>query len=239
MKLRLTRPAVVIGIALGAVVVLGLVAILIGSLSQSSASRPITGPVSGVRDAQFSLLDGATSVRVQAGAIGDDLYRISTPADAGLRPRVTRDGGDVRLRLEPNGRGSSGVVDIVLNAGVDWDLRMIGGAREMRIDMTGGKALAVHIAGGASLIDVALGRVAGLVPVSMAGGVDQFRVRVPAATPVRVTASSGAGSVTIGGQTHEGVAGGQVFTAGAWRDDGPGVDVRAQAGAGAVLVSEG
>jgi len=56
---------------------------------------------------------------------------------------------------------------------------------------------------------------------------------------VRVTAASGAGTVTLDGQVHQGVAGGQSFTANGWQNGGPGVDVRAQAGAGVVQVSAG
>jgi len=105
--------------------------------------------------------------------------------------------------------------------------------------MTGGNPSEIHLAGGASLIDMALPRPSGPLPVIMAGGVDQFRVRLPSGTPVRVTAASGAGTVTLDGQVHQGVAGGQSFTANGWQNGGPGVDVRAQAGAGVVQVSAG
>ncbi|WP_433376972.1 hypothetical protein ACQPZX_08860 [Actinoplanes sp. CA-142083] len=228
------RPAILIGAALVAVLVLGLVAILIGS---RPARRDATGPRDGVRNAAFDLLDGATSVRVRAASIGDDLYQISVPSDAGIQPRVDRDGGDVRLRLEPTGDGGgSGVVDILLNSSVTWSLRMTGGAREMHIDMSGAAVDQIALAGGASLIDVALARPSRVVAVAMTGGVDQFRVRLPSSTPVRVTASSGAGTVTVFGQTHQGVAGGQSFTANGWSDGAPGVDVQARAGAGVVIV---
>ena len=232
------RPAILIGAALGAVLVLGLAAILIGSLSRpSTAPRDVSGPVDGMRAASFELLDGATSVRVRASSLGDDLYRVSVPSDAGIRPRVDRDGGDVRLRLVPFGDGGgSGVVDVVVNTSVTWTLLMTGGAREMRIDMSGATTDQISLVGGANLIDVALARPSRVVAVAMTGGVDQFRVRLPSGTPVRVTASSGAGSVTIAGQAHQGVAGGQSFTVNGWTDGAPGVDVQARAGAGVVIV---
>jgi hypothetical protein len=220
-------------------VLLGVAAIVIGSLAGPSASRTATGPVDGARTASFELLDGATSVRLRSAAIGDDLYRISVPADAGIRPQVDREGSDVRLRLLPAAGGNSGIVDVVVNEKVGWSLQTLGGAREVRIDMTGGHPSAIHLAGGASLIDLALPRPSANLQVIMAGGVDQFRVRVPSGTPVRVTAASGAGSVTIDGQVHQGVAGGQSFTANGWKDGAAGLDVRAQAGAGAVQVSAG
>ena len=256
MRAALKRPAVVIGIALAAVLVLGLVAILIGALSRPSSLGPsvlgpsalgpsvrgpstVSGLVGGVRDGTFELLDGATSVRVRSGSIGDDLYRVRVPDGGGLSPRVDRNGGDVRLRLEPAGDGGSGEVEITLNDRVAWTLRMTGGARQLLIDMSGATTDEVRLAGGASLIEVALARPGKPVPLTMTGGADQFRVRVAAGTPVRVVAGSGAGRVTLGGETHQGVAGGQTFTAGGWRDGAPGVDVQAQAGAGAIEVTEG
>jgi hypothetical protein len=239
MRVRLSRPAVIIGLALGVVVLLGLAAIVIGSLARPPASRTATGPVDGVRSATFELLDGAGSVRLRAGSLGDDLYRVSVPADAGLRPRVDRDGADVRLRLLAAAGGRSGIVDVVVNEKIGWALRTLGGAREVRIDMTGGSPSEIQLGGGASLIDLTLPRPSASLPVVMAGGVDQLRVRLPAGTPVRVTAASGAGTVTLDGQVHQGVAGGRSFTANGWRDGGPGVDVRAQAGAGVLQVSAG
>jgi hypothetical protein len=231
------RPAAVIGIALAAVLALGLAAVIIGSLSRSSSgpdSGPISGPLRGLRSASFEVLDGAASVRVRAASLGDDLYRVrvSSSSDAGSEPGVDRDGGEVRLRVG----GGDAVVDVLLNSSVTWTLRMTGGARDMRIDMSGAATDQISLAGGASLIDVALARPSRVVAVAMTGGVDQFRVRLPAGTPVRVTASAGAGTVTLFGQTHQGVAGGQSFTANGWSDAAPGVDVQARAGAGVVIV---
>jgi hypothetical protein len=225
------RPAVVIGVALAAVLVLGLTAIVIGSLSRPGKplSGPLSGPVDGVRAASFEVLDGAKSVRMRAGSLGDDLYRISVSSDTETRPGVDRDGGDVRLRLG----GGDAVVDVVLNSSVTWTLRTTGGAREVRIDMSGAAADEIDLSGGASLLDVTLSRPSRLV---MTGGADQFRVRLPSGTPVRVTASSGAGTVTLFGQSHQGVAAGQSFTANGWSEGAPGVDVQARAGVGVVIV---
>lgn len=232
--MKLSRPALIVSIALGGVLVLGLAAILIGSLSRPSASSEVSGPVDGVRDASFELLDGATSVRVRAASLGDDLYRVSVPSDSGARPRVDRDGGDLGLRLASVGDGTS--VNVLLNPSVTWRLRISGGVRELRVDMSGATTESVDIAGGASLIDVTLARPSRPVTVAMTGGADQFRVRLPSGTPARVTAASGAGSVTIAGQPHQGVAGGQSFTANGWQDGAAGVDVQARAGAGVVIV---
>jgi hypothetical protein len=239
------RPAVLLGIALAAVVVVGLAAILIGTAAHhdrdGDARGPstVTGPRDGARTATFELLDGATLVRVRAGALGDDLFRVTVPDGGGLTPKIDRDHDDVRLRLAPDGDGGSGEVDVVVNADVAWALRTVGGAQDLRIDMTGGHTDSIEFAGGASRIEVALAKPAGPTPVTMTGGVDQFAVTLPAGTPVRVAAASGAGQVTLDGQTHQGVGGGQVFTAGGWQDGGAGVDVQARAGAGGITITEG
>lgn len=232
MNLSLRRPAVLLGLVLVVVFVVGLVAILIGLRDNPNESE-LSGGVDGARNATFEVVGGATSVRVRADSLGDDLYRVTT--SDGLTGRIDRDNADVRLGLS----GNTGVVDVLLNAGVGWTLRMTGGAQDMRIDMGAGTTDAVQLAGGASRIDLVLARPARPTAVTMTGGVDQFGVRLAAGTPVRVAAASGAGQVTIDGRTHQGVGGGQVFTADGWRDGAAGVDVQASAGAGGITITEG
>ena len=239
----LRRPAVLVSVILVAVLLAGLIAILIGAARRGGdrgGPATITGHRDGLSNATFEILDGVTSLRVRAGDIGDDLYRVTVPDGSGLTPHVDRDRGNLRLHLTPAGDGGgSKVVDVILNPGVGWTLRVNGGAQDVGIDMTAGATDSIQLAGGASRIDVALARPSRPTVVVMTGGVDQFALRLAANTPVRVTAASGAGQVTIGGETHQGVGGGQVFSAGGWTDGAPGVDVRAQAGAGGITVTEG
>jgi hypothetical protein len=51
-----------------------------------------------------------------------------------------------------------------------------------------------------------------------------------------VQVGSGAGQVVLDGQTHQGIAAGQSFTANGWQEGAAGVDVQARAGVGALVV---
>ncbi|GAA4603082.1 hypothetical protein BJY16_004488 [Actinoplanes octamycinicus] len=184
--------------------------------ADNAPGEPITAPAGDRTEASFDLVDSATVVELSAGDLGDDLFRISTPRDSGLTPAVDQDGDAVRLRLRSDGSGGSAVVTIVLSSAVRWTLRLDGGAAHSRLDLTDADLAALDLNGGASRIDLSLPEPRGVLPVRMTGGVDQFRVTLPDTTPVRVRVESGAGQVTVGGATHQGIAPGRAFTANGW-----------------------
>jgi hypothetical protein len=130
-------------------------------------------------------------------------------------------------------------VEIVLNTRVRWTLRLHGGAASTDIDLSNARVDGVDLQGGATRIDLALPAPNGLMPVRMSGGVDQFRVRLRGATPVRVQVQSGAGQVTLAGDTHRGIAPGTEFTAYGWDRGGSGIDLTAAAGMSALTVTLG
>jgi hypothetical protein len=197
----------------------------------------VTGRLDGLTAASLDLVDGAGDVEMRAEDLGDDLFRVDTPDGSGVTPRVDRDGGALRLHLPPGVHGGPAAVDIVLNATVRWTLRVAGGADRTRIDLTGVRVDAVDLAGGAKTIDLTLPAPSGAVPVRMTGGVDQFLVRLPGATPVRVQVQSGAGQVTLAGATHRGIAPGRSFTANGWAAGAAGIDLLAVAGMSALTVA--
>ncbi|MEU4240391.1 hypothetical protein [Actinoplanes sp. NPDC026619] len=199
-----------------------------------------SGPVSGRTAAVFELVDGAASVQVRAGDLGDDLYRITTPAGSGVTPRAEEDDSGVRLHLAAGVHGGPSEVTIVLNRSVRWTLWMDGGTAQTKVDMTGAEVDGVELHGGASRIDLTLPAPTTLVPVRMTGGVDQWLLHLAGGTaPVRVQVQSGAGAITLDGATHRGIAPGQSFTANGWDAAGIGFDVQAVAGLAALTVTEG
>jgi len=238
---RMARPTFVLGVALGAVVVLGIAAVLVGGLiggtPDGDGAVTLTAPAEGRPTAALEIVDGVTSVRLKAESMGGDLYRISVPRGSGVAPRADRDGGTVRLHLEPTRWNGPGAVDIAVSSGVAWTIRLDSGVREATLDLTGGKVDGIDLAGGASRIEVALPAPSRVVPIRETGGIDRFVVRMPAATPLRVQIGSGAGQVTVGDTVRQGVPAGQVFTANGWGQTNTGVDIQAQAGVGALTVA--
>lgn len=202
-----------------------------------AGAATVTGPVDGRTSAAFDLLDGAASVRVVTRDLGGDLYRISTPSGGSVVPRVRTDQNGVRVHLAGTGRSAPAQVEIVLTTTVRWSLRLDGGTQQTSVDLSGARVASVDLGGGANRIDLVLPAPHGLMPVRLTGGVDQFRVRLADATPVRVRVQSGAGAVTLDGATHRGIAPGRSFTAYGWGSAGVGIDLLAVAGMSALTVT--
>ncbi|MFI7599897.1 hypothetical protein [Actinoplanes sp. NPDC049681] len=192
-----------------------------------------TGPRGGRTAAALDLIDGARTVTLRTADLGDDLYRISTPAGEQSAPRADLRDGRVRVRLD----GKPDAVDVALNTRVRWDLRMAGGAQLSTIDLSGARVGGVELSGGASRINLTLPEPDGTLSVRMSGGVSLFDVRTAGSAPVRVRLGSGASQVVLDGRTHRGVAAGRTFTPPSWAGTTDRVDVDAVAGLSALTVA--
>ena len=185
----------------------------------SSPGRTATAPLDGRTEASFELVTGTTKVTVRSEDLGADLYRITSAEDSGTVPRPVVDENRVQLHLAPDGDGTSGNVEIVLAAKVTWSLRFTGGADEQRIDLSGGKVSAIDVIGGVREVELSLPTPTGTVPVRVTGAVDEFVVRAPANSPVRVHLNSGAKTVAAGDKTQRNVPPGSTFTPRNWQVD--------------------
>jgi hypothetical protein len=209
--------------AAGAVLVVGgkggaLKAVL-RSGAGSSQGRTATAPLDGRTEASFELVTGTTKVILRSEDLGADLYRITSAEDSGTVPRPVVDENRVQLHLAPDGDGATGNVEIVLAARVTWSLRFTGGADEQRIDLSGGKVSAIDVIGGVREVELSLPTPSGTVPVRVTGAVDEFVVRAPANSPVRVRLNSGAKTVAAGDKTQRDVPPGSTFTPRNWQVD--------------------
>ncbi|MEH0843771.1 hypothetical protein V6U81_15410 [Micromonospora sp. CPCC 205711] len=184
--------------------------------AEPAAERIGTAPLAGRRRATFELVDGVTAVRLRTEDLGDELYRISAPVDSGVLPRPEVLGDRVQLRVEKSDRPGRDAVDVVLNSRLVWRLRLVGGATEHLLDLTGTRLAGVELIGGATRVDLRLPEVTGTLTVRMSGGVNQFAVRAPGSPPVRIRAASGAGGITLYGDRREGVAAGQLISSPNW-----------------------
>ncbi|MFF5234429.1 hypothetical protein [Dactylosporangium sp. NPDC000521] len=181
------------------------------------AAHTVTAPVAGRDSATLDLLSGATTVTVVAADLGDTLFRVSTPGDGRTVPSVTTLDGRVGVQLRDAGNGAAGkgVVGVELNRAVRWTVRFTAGATSNTADLRGLREIGgVEYVGGVSGIELTLPAAKGVVPVRMSGGASTFRVHLPQGGPVKVVAGGGAGSVTLDGTRHDGVAGGAAFSSG-------------------------
>jgi hypothetical protein len=198
----------------------------------------VTAARDGRTSANFELVSDASSVDLHVEDLGDDLYKITTPAGGPVRPDATTDGDDVRLSLSHVGPDSGPVqVGVVLNSQVQWTLRIAGGVETGTFDLRGGTIGGVDLTGGAGRFDLSLPRPKGTLSVRMSGGVNVFQMETDGKVPVRVTARSGAGQIILDGTTNNGVARGASFRSPGWSAETNRIDLDAVAGFGTLRVS--
>ena len=247
------RIPVIIGGAALAVIVAGTTALAVGLPAAHPAAQAVSVPADGHATAVLEIESGTTllSVRVaNLGGTAGTLLRASTPDDAPVQPQArvvrgdggNRSGNDVEgVVLSLAGSAGSGAgayaVTVTLNAAVTWRLVFAGGTQRTVANLRGGRVASLAFTAGSQVIDVTLPRPHGTVPVLLAGGASELMLRAPAGVPVRVTAAGGAGSVSLDGATHTGVAGGSVFASPGWASATARYDVAATAGAANVSVT--
>jgi hypothetical protein len=200
-------------------------------LGQQAAERVVSGSLHGRSGAYLVVRDAASRVEVRLAELPGLLYRISTPADSGLAPRVTGGAGRVRLRLSETGDDGPDAVTILLNRAVRWDIRLPAGAGEQRLDLAGGSVARVDL-GSSGLLEIELPRPEGTVPVTLRGGVGSVSLVAPPASPVRFRLWEGAGSVDTPWAANNGALAGAVLADPRWPAAGDRYAVYARAGVG-------
>jgi hypothetical protein len=185
--------------------------------------------------ATLELADGTTALDVRIGDTGDNWYQVTSPIGSGITVRAEEQGGTVRVFVDDSTDPGTAEVNVVLSPDVTWSVLMSGGVRTASIDLTGAEVGRVDLVGGAAAIDLALPRQAAVVPISMIGGVRDWRVSTGGRAPVRAVLEQGAGVVDLYGDRKQGVNRGSRFTEGG--GDG-GIDLVAEKGVGTLIVAE-
>ncbi|KXK58865.1 hypothetical protein AWW66_27375 [Micromonospora rosaria] len=204
--------------------------------AQSGPAGVLTAPLDGRRRATFELVDGLATLSLRTADLGDDLYRIGSPAESGVDPAPRVLGDQVRLHVKRGTRPGPGVVDVALNSRVDWRLQITGGVDHQVLDLSGGRSAGVDLLGGATRVDLRLPRVTGTLPVRMTGGVNELLIRVAGDPPARVRAASGAGTIRVYDQRQAGIAAGAVVSSPHWDTVADRIWVDLVAGANVVTV---
>jgi hypothetical protein len=199
--------------------------------------RQLDGSLDGRTGAHLTLGSAAAAVDLRLAALPGLLYRIRTPGDSGLTPRVTGRPGFVDVRLTPTGEDGVDRVHILLNREVVWQIRMTAGAGEKRLDLSGGRSSGIVLGGGAGLVRLRLPRPHGTTPVRLAGAVGALDVSVPASVPVRVRLGGGATAVTVPWPAPAAYRPGTVLTAPAWHTATDRYVIDSRSALGALTVS--
>ncbi|MEG3635347.1 hypothetical protein [Micromonospora palythoicola] len=206
--------------------------------ARESPEQVWTAPLHDRRRASFELVDGLDRVDLRVTELGEELYRVVSPAGSGARARPELVGDRLALRMERVGE-QPGTVEVLLSARVSWHLRLTGGAAERRVDLSAARLSGLELVGGATRTDLRLPGVDGPLVVRVTGGVNQLDVTVTDGVPVRVRAGSGAGTVEVYGERRDGVAPGTVLGSAGWDRAAGRIFLDLVAGANVVTVRGG
>jgi hypothetical protein len=195
-----------------------------------------SGPLRGRSAAEFSLVTGVTTVTVRGTDLGEDLYRVTTPSDANVAPRVVEHGDRIELHLVPGAGRPVNAVEVRLSSRVRWQIHLVGGSSTATVDLRGAQLAGLDFAAGVSRIEVWLPAPKGTLTVRCVSGASQLTVHAAGRAPVRVSAGSGAATLTVDGAAHTGVQAGTVVTSPDWDQRTDRYDVVADAGVASLTV---
>jgi len=184
--------------------------------ASTADDRTVTAPLENRTTASFEMLAGVNTVHLSIGELGDDLYRISTPADAGIKPSPVIHKDNVQLQVTRDGDGTGGEIEVVLAAKVNWQLRFSGYAEEQVLNLGGGQVSSVEMVAGMRRAELDLGKPSGTVPVKITGAVDQLILRSPDGCPMRISLGGGAKTAVAGSRTIRDMPAGSTLTPKDW-----------------------
>ncbi len=174
-----------------------------------------SAPLGDVRAGRLELQSSAANLRIGSDAAMPDLYQAHFER---RMPRIRVHGGTVSLAFPGLWRG--GPVrrgEILLNGRIPWAIEIRGGASNLDADLSGVALNGLVINGGASRVEVNLGRPQGTVPLRVRGGVSRVTIQHPRDAPVRARVAGGVSKLSIDGQSFGAVGGGTQL-------DGPGYE---------------
>jgi hypothetical protein len=162
-------------------------------------------PATGAAAVDVTLISGAGSMWVDDGAPGDALLSgtVNIPGGGQIEQSAATQGDTTTILVKTTGvviipiqfGGGGEVWDIGLAADPALRLSTQMGAGELRIDARGLNLDSIDASTGAGEVEVRVP--AGASAVTMSAAVGMLTVRVPVGTPVRLEASSLAGSVDV------------------------------------------
>jgi hypothetical protein len=179
--------------------------------SRLALAREYRVPLAGARSGRLELARGAVQLTIVGDASADHLVEArfgSLMADVQVEPSLVRvvyhRHGGMQEDTRYAGR-------ISLNQAVPWTLACLGGLHRLHADLTAVSIDALDMKGGVSQVELNLGRPAGVVPVTIWGGVHHLVLKRPPEVPIRLTLHGGAANVAFDQQRVDAVGGGLVL----------------------------
>jgi DNA-binding MarR family transcriptional regulator len=165
----------------------------------TDARSDYAAPVGGLSRARLLFRSGANELLLRGSSDFEDLYRARFD---GPVPQVRLRDGIVTIqykgRLQWDWRERR--ADLSLNAGMPWDVEIIGGANKLQGKLATVDLRSFELTGGVDQLRLTLGRPTGVVPIRLIGGSNHSRFERPSGAHVQLKLSGGAGGVEFDGQ---------------------------------------
>jgi DNA-binding MarR family transcriptional regulator len=183
-----------------------------------------------INDGSFEFAGGASGVSISANDRLDELYRAVFD---GPQPVVrVRDGnltfGYRRTGLFDLGK-RSGIV--ALNPTIPWTIRLRGGASRTSVDARGLNLREIAVSDGANNLQLSLSDPHGIVPICLAGGLNEVQISRPVGVPVQVQVYGGANRLEFDGQRFGAIGGDLRLGTPGWELARDRYDIEARGGA--------
>jgi hypothetical protein len=206
------------------------------STAPAAGGADFSAPSTGVTAGRLEFLRGASQVTIEGRQGMDELFRAHFE---GPVPEVRVDGGSVTIQhrpLTPAEWAHALLVShyrghVALNAGMPWEIEVRGGLSRLVARLEAVRVTAVRITGGASHVELSLGRPEGIVPVEVTGGVSHVTIARPGDVPVCASVRGGVSRLVLDEQRFGAIGGETRVTTGGWSGAVSGYDVRIGGGA--------
>ena len=155
-------------------------------LSGPPVANELSTPLGAVTAGRLLFNAGTSVVRIRAERDTQDLYRVHFE---GSPPNIESNDGIVVIRHK---RGSllafrkSSVTEVVLNGSIPWSIEVRGGTSMVTAQLADVRLESLAVTGGASMLDLTLGRPTGVIAVRISGGASEFTVHRPRGTSMRL-----------------------------------------------------
>jgi DNA-binding MarR family transcriptional regulator len=166
---------------------------------EQGAPSEYAAPIGGLSRARLLFRSGANELLVRGSTDFEDLYRAKFD---GPVPQVRLRDGIVSIqykgRLQWDWRQRR--ADVALNAGVPWDVEVVGGANKLQGKLGSVDLRSFEMTGGVDQLRLTLGRPTGVVPIRLVGGANHVRMERPTGAHVQLRLSGGTAGVEFDGQ---------------------------------------
>jgi DNA-binding MarR family transcriptional regulator len=177
---------------------------------QSPVHHDLDAPRGGATVGRLHLAASHSDTTIDADATMTELYRAHVE---GTPPQIEVEGGHVTVRPRrfPLFGWGHRSLRLTLSGAIPWDIDVAQGAYKLNAELSTLQLRSFAIKGGASRIDLALGRPSGAVPITITGGVSNVTIRRPRGVPVEMRIRGGVSRTSVDGHQLGPAAGNVVW----------------------------